>query len=113
MHAYLFLYHFNAAKRKREDDTFHFLAELEEAAEHRQAEADSKHLKLMIDLQNQSRQHELEHEQKMMSMMMSMMQQTMSMGAPASIAPQSSVADPGSSLRFPLPSSSAGGMYPP
>jgi len=63
-------------KRKRQDDTYHFLAELEEAAQRRQAESDAKHLKLMADLQNQAQEQEQKHEERMMMMMTSMMQQT-------------------------------------
>ena len=78
---YLF---FCQGKRKRQDDvpsTLHFLAEMEEAAEHRQAETDAKQLKLMVDMQNQAQQQEQQHERQMMSMMMSMMQQIMAMFA--------------------------------
>ena len=51
---------FLSGKRKQQDDvhvpsSLHFLAEMEEAAEHRQAETDAKQLKLMVDIQNQAR----------------------------------------------------------
>ena len=49
---------------------------MDEAAEKRQAEFETKQLKLLADLQQTSRQKEHEHEQRVMAMMMSMMQQT-------------------------------------
>ena len=74
-----YCYFYTSGKRKCHDDNlelFHLLSEMDEAAEKRQAEFETKQLKLLADLQQTSRQKEHEHEERVMAMMMSMMQQT-------------------------------------
>ena len=55
------------------------LAEMEERAQKRQAESDTNQLKLLAEMQQETRQQEQRHEEHMMGMMMSFLQQTMAM----------------------------------
>ena len=56
-------------------EVFQLLAKMEEAAELRQEESTARHLKLLVELQNEARQQEQRHEERMMMMMNTMMQQ--------------------------------------
>ena len=61
-----YCYFYTSGKRKCHDDNlelFHLLSEMDEAAEKRQAEFETKQLKLLADLQQTSRQKEHEHEE--------------------------------------------------